>query len=124
MSADNIWILASDGDSEAVKALITSGTPVNSQDENGYSVLAAAISWGHFDLTRWLVQTAGADINIRDTDGETPLFVVESLDAAKLLVELGANVKATNHDGLTVSQLSLKFLICNLFFRFYTSQNT
>lgn len=98
---DNIWILASDGQTEAVKQLINSGTSINAQDENGYSVLTAAISWNHFELTRWLVQN-GADINIRDEDGETPLFVVESLEAAKLLIELGANFNATNHDGQTV----------------------
>lgn len=100
---DNIWILASDGKIDQVKSLIESGTSVNAQDEHGYSVLTAAISWGHFELTKWLCQTAGANVDICDEDGETPLFVVESLEAAKLLVELGANTKITNQDGLTVS---------------------
>ncbi len=37
---------------------------VNAQDENGYSCLHAAASYGHLDLLRYLVQRGG-NVNIR-----------------------------------------------------------
>lgn len=45
----------------------------------------------------------GGNINITDEDGETPLFVVESVDMAKLVLELGGDPKHKNAEGLTVS---------------------
>ena len=35
----NIWIAAGDGDFEQVKGYIESGTPIDAQDEHGYSAL-------------------------------------------------------------------------------------
>lgn len=40
------------------------GMDVNAQDENGYSCMHAAASYGHLDLLRYLVQRGG-DVNIR-----------------------------------------------------------
>ena len=40
------------------------GMDVNAQDENGYSCLHAAASYGHLDLLRYLVQRGG-NVNIR-----------------------------------------------------------
>jgi ankyrin repeat protein len=36
---DNIWVSASDGDIDAVKAYLASGLSVDVQDENGYTPL-------------------------------------------------------------------------------------
>jgi hypothetical protein len=45
------------------------------------------------------------DINIRDEDNETPLFVVETVEAAQVLVEeLGANVLIKNAEGETAEE--------------------
>lgn len=45
---DNIWIAASDGKLDLVKAFVASGVAVNAQDENGYSPIHAASSWGEY----------------------------------------------------------------------------
>lgn len=37
-----------------------------------------------------------------DDDGDTPLYVVENVETARYLVEHGATVGLTNHEGLTV----------------------
>ena len=58
----------------------------------------AAVSYNHLDLTQFLVQ-AGADINIRDPEGDTPLLVCESPEMFMLLARLGADVNATNTSG-------------------------
>lgn len=45
------------------------------------------------------------DPNITDEDGETPLFVVETVEAAQtLLEELGADPKIRNDEGLTAEE--------------------
>lgn len=45
----------------------------------------------------------GGDINVLDDENETPLYTVETLDAARWLVEHGANAQHQNNDGQTVS---------------------
>lgn len=96
----NIWVAASDGDLQTVKSLIESGhfTP-NSKDPNGYTPIHAAVSYGHTDLLKYLVEKGG-DINIQDTEGDSPLHHVEDLKMAKLLVETyKADWKQKNEEG-------------------------
>lgn len=47
----------------------------------------AAASYSHLDLLRALVTEFNVNVDLKDEDGETALFVVETLDCAKLLVE-------------------------------------
>lgn len=61
----------------------------------------AAASYHHFDLLLYLI-SVGGDINIRDEEGETPLFTVESEQAARWLVEHGADPLIQNEEGQTV----------------------
>lgn len=46
--------------------------------------------------------SAGGDVNITDSDGDTPLYVVESIETARWLVEHGAVVNRRNDEDLTV----------------------
>lgn len=62
----------------------------------------AAASYAHLELLEYLI-SVGGDINLRDDDGDTPLYVVESVDAARWLVEHGADASITNDEGLTAS---------------------
>lgn len=46
-----------------------------------------------------------ADVNIKDEDGETPLFVVETVEAAQCLVEeLCADTSVQNSEGMTAEE--------------------
>ncbi|KAJ6259110.1 hypothetical protein Dda_6007 [Drechslerella dactyloides] len=102
----NIWIAASDGQTSQVLAyLATDPTLVNARDENGYTPIHAAASYGHLDLLRTLVNEHGGNANIRDGDGDTPLFTAESVEVARCLVEeLGADWTLTNESGLTATE--------------------
>jgi ankyrin repeat protein len=96
----NIWVAASDGDLDVVKAHIASGNfSPNSKDPNGYTPIHAAVSYGHIDLLQYLIEQGG-DINVQDTEGDTPLHHVEDSNTSKLLVEkYKADWKIKNHDG-------------------------
>lgn len=45
----------------------------------------------------------GADVNIQDPEGDSPLFVCETVEIAKMLVEAGADAKHVNENEMTVS---------------------
>ena len=45
----------------------------------------------------------GGDINITDSDGDTPLYTVESVEVAQYLVGKGAIVDRQNLEGISVS---------------------
>ncbi len=95
--ATNPFLLAADNNAALIPLLQENPATAKSQDEHGYSLVHAAASYNHLDLLRKLILDFGVDINIKDEDNETALFVVETVDAAKTLVELGVDV---NHRGL------------------------
>lgn len=102
---NNIWIAASDGKLDAVKEYISKGQSANDADPNGYTPIHAAASYGHVELLKYLVQEAGGDINIIDSDGDTPLHTVENAKVARFMVEeLGADSKIKNDEGQTALQ--------------------
>ncbi|KAK6335582.1 hypothetical protein TWF696_002350 [Orbilia brochopaga] len=102
----NIWIAASDGNTAQVLAFLSSNTAlVNAKDENGYTPIHAAASYGHLDLLRKLVTEHGGDVNVRDDDGDTPLFTAETVEVARCLVEeLGADWAHKNDSGVTAAE--------------------
>jgi len=79
---------------------------VNSLDENGYTVLHAASSYNHIPLLKKLVLEHCGNVNIQDHDGDTPLFVSETVEVAKTLVEeLHADPTHRNDLGLTAAEV-------------------
>ncbi|EPS40716.1 hypothetical protein H072_5377 [Dactylellina haptotyla CBS 200.50] len=99
----NIWIAASDGNTAQVLSYLASNPAlVNGRDENGYTPIHAAASYGHLDLLRKLVNEHGGNINIRDEDGDTPLFTAETVEVARCIVEeLGGDWTHQNDEGVT-----------------------
>ncbi|KAF5371854.1 hypothetical protein D9615_009569 [Tricholomella constricta] len=45
--------------------------------------------------------TPGGDVNITDGDGDTPLYTVENIDTARLLVDHGATIDRRNNEGVS-----------------------
>ncbi|CAG8696305.1 ankyrin repeat-containing domain protein [Gigaspora rosea] len=107
MSDDNIWVAAGDGNIERVKALISTGISPNIQDQNGYTPLAAAVSYNHIELVEFLL-SQGADINFPDHDGDTVLHLVETVEMTQKLLDLGADPFFTNSDGKTPAQVAFE----------------
>jgi ankyrin repeat protein len=96
MDQDNIWVAASDGRIEDVEHFLLNMSP-DSQDDQGYSVLAAAVSWGHAELVELLLGKYKANIDILDQDGDSSLFLCSDAAMAQLLVGAGIDVSVRNH---------------------------
>ena len=92
---ENIWIASSDGDVKRVMELLESGVSVNAQDEQGYSPLHAAVSYGHIELITLLLDR-GAAIDLKDAEGDVPLLVCEEVEALELLLSRGASLEVSN----------------------------
>ena len=98
-SLENIWVAASDGNMQQVKALIDNGiNAVNEQDINGYSAIHAAASYGHEELIKYLI-SIGANVNLRDNDGDTPILICEEPEIFLLLKSYGADPTTVNNMG-------------------------
>ncbi|KAI0018470.1 ankyrin repeat-containing protein [Xylariomycetidae sp. FL0641] len=101
----NPFLLAADNPSALLPLLREDPALASKQDEHGYSLVHAAASYNHLDLLRALVREFNVDVNLRDEDEETALFVVETVDAAKVLVEeLGADISIKGSEGYTAYQ--------------------
>lgn len=101
----NLFILAADNNPNLLSLLRSNPSLASSQDAHGYSVPHAAASYNHLDLLRTLINEFHVDVNIKDEDGETPLFVVETVEAAQVLVdELGADLTIRNEEGMTAEE--------------------
>jgi hypothetical protein len=107
--AENIWVAASDGDLARVSELVESGgASVNAQDENGYSPIHAAVSYGQHQLLVYLL-SKGADVHLKDADGDTPLLVCDDPECFEELVKHGADLSATNSEGNGLVDRVLEF---------------
>ncbi|KAI4864180.1 ankyrin repeat-containing protein [Hypoxylon rubiginosum] len=104
MSA-NQFLLAADNSPALLPLLRENPALASEQDAHGYSLVHAAASYNHLDLLRALIREFHVDVNLRDEDEETALFVVETVDAARLLVEeLGADIAIKGSEGYTARE--------------------
>ena len=63
-----------------------------------------SVANGHVDSSHVLVAELGADLNVRNNMGDTPIHLATAeghSDAIRALHELGAAVDVANHDGYT-----------------------
>ena len=102
MTAPNPLILAAENSPQLLPLLRSNPSLASTQDAHGYSLLHAAASYNHLDLLRALVTEFHVDVNIKDEDAETALFVVETIEAAQVLIEeLGADPTIKSQDGIS-----------------------
>ena len=102
-AVDELEVLGEDepgGPIDAVVLLLRRGAAVNSWDERHTSTpLLTAVAMNHVEGVRMLL-TAGADPNVRDNEGDSPLRVCADkgyLEMARLLLLCGAG--QTIHEG-------------------------
>lgn len=105
MTTPNPFILASDNSPHLLPLLRSTPSLASSQDPHGYSLLHAAASYAHHDLLRTLHREFHVDPNLKDEDGETPLFVAETVETAQILVdELHCALGLRNDEGMTAEE--------------------
>lgn len=69
---DDLIRAAADGDSRLVRTLLSRGTDVNSEDENGFTALHHAAGEGYLPVIRLLLSHGAAPNTVAD-DGTTPM---------------------------------------------------
>ncbi|CAH0023088.1 unnamed protein product [Clonostachys rhizophaga] len=101
----NQFLLAADNSPDLLPLLRENPALASAQDEHGYSLIHAAASYNHLDLLRTLVNEFRVSVDLKDEDNETALFVVETVKAAKVLVEeLAADTLHRGSEGLTARE--------------------
>ena len=91
------------GDTEKVRAIISSGVDVDAQDYERSTALHVATTEGHLQTAQALVM-AGASIDIRDYNGYTPLYLAaraDNLRIVQMLASHGADTDAKDENGFT-----------------------
>lgn len=117
---DNLWGAARTGDLDGIKRYLSEGTDINElSPETNISALSWATMMGEGEVVKLLIEH-GADLNVRQEDGGTPLHIAVTLgraEIAELLIKKGADVTAKNRGGQTpasglhISWGMLKFMI-------------
>lgn len=98
---------ASSGNPEVVREILRYHPNLEARDREGKTAMFAAAEWRSSDQDGVLVECvrllaqAGADVNARDRDGNTPLHETYLTDVEEELLKLGADVNARNNDGET-----------------------
>lgn len=93
-------VLHSTTSDRMLRLLLENGAPIDGLNEDGVTYLQVAIENGDEDIVQLLIER-GANVNVTDEYGATPLMQVESLDLMRLLIERGANVNAADKEGQT-----------------------
>ena len=101
-SAGNDFVfLARNGDLNGVKEYLRLGVNINSvSDRNGETGVMAIVKtrFPHKKMLNWLLEN-GADPNIPDKGGYTPLMRCKGVEIMRLLLKYGANPKAKDQTG-------------------------
>lgn len=107
-SMTNLQHAAYSGDLDGVLAALRNGDDANVQDQMGWTSLHWAADMGMADGEREKIFSAliqaGADLNVRDLEGSTPLLVAcrsGNGDLVRQLIAAGANIHAANNKGWT-----------------------
>ncbi|PLX15712.1 MAG: hypothetical protein C0599_16275 [Salinivirgaceae bacterium] len=89
-------------DISKLNEFIDSGGNVNVKLNNAkQTILDLAVSEDKYDLVKQLIEN-GADVNVQNHSGSTPIFSVKSINVAELLIKSGADLKATNKKGYSI----------------------
>jgi Ankyrin repeats (3 copies) len=86
------------GKAEIVRLLLNNGAMADHRRFDGRSALHLAAFINDFAVARVLVE-AGANVNLPDNRGQTPVFYVTGPEVARLLIENGASLSIVDRAG-------------------------
>ncbi len=87
-----------------INSLILQIQNINYKNQSGLALLHYAARWGHTDTLKTLLTKKGLDLEIKNPEGQTPLFLAvkdNNLETTQLLLDHGANVNVQDRDGDT-----------------------
>lgn len=87
-----------------LRFLLDHGALIDGRDDTGATYLQTAIDNDEEEIVGLLIER-GANVNVADEDGATPLMQVESIEIARLLLDHGAKVNAADKEGQTALHL-------------------
>uniref|UniRef100_UPI0037E7F47B cortactin-binding protein 2 n=1 Tax=Semicossyphus pulcher TaxID=241346 RepID=UPI0037E7F47B len=105
-----LFAAAQNGHTECVKLLLSSGSPADVSDENGFTPLHCAAAHGHSSCVEELL-AAGAAVDMSAAGGQTPLFLAceaGRLDCVRVLLSAGAERSCTTTDGCTALHAAVR----------------
>ncbi|MFN0107380.1 MAG: ankyrin repeat domain-containing protein [Blastocatellia bacterium] len=85
---------------KALELLKQNPSLVNSQNESKQTPLHIAAAGGHKEVVAWLVAN-GAELNPVAYNNFTPLHIVKTADAARILIKAGGSLDALDYDEKT-----------------------
>ncbi|KAL3081258.1 hypothetical protein niasHS_012362 [Heterodera schachtii] len=105
-----LHIFAKKGDFALCKFLVENGANVNQKTTVSSQVtpLLIACAEGHLQIVKLLVEEGNADIEVADSDGDTPLILAlmkHNFKIARYLCDKGARTDRPNNAGLTPHRL-------------------
>ncbi len=86
---------------------------INIKDDDGNSAITWASFFGHTSILNLLLNTKGADINIQNKEGSTPLVVAAEKNhhgAIELLLNRGADITIKNNKKKTALDIAIEKL--------------
>lgn len=111
---ENLIYHANFGEPAKIAELLHQGANPNAISTEKWPVVSLAALRADdkgFAIVKLLVE-AGADLNVRDANGETPLMnaiSINNADMVKYMIERGADFHAVNQEGRTVQQFALHY---------------
>jgi ankyrin repeat protein len=106
MDVDTLAVTAQVDDIESLKILVAAGADPDSPDGEGTTPLMTAISCGHFQVARYLVEEAGANVQAENAEGQDAMMIAiiqGSEEAVSLLLDQGFDLSKSRSrkEGLT-----------------------